>query len=327
MAIFKFDTFLITGAVYGGDGISTDLASVRVMQLRRDDGSRIRYPDALPSLLELMNEQARVGFDPDPLFIDSLIDERLFENPILYINCDEIPNFDFSVEENEALRRYLQLGGFLYLDAGIKASFLGSDMGHSYAAWEEREEVKDWFALIFPDNLFSPLPRNHEIFRTFYKGLPDNEYLRLEEDQKRLPDTVLTFVEQEKWPQGTYSFVGMKVNGRLACVASPICAMGWGRDEFGAWVPPISFRIRESAEDFDDTLKLASFEGKTFEVTREDGLKDVIYTIPGKRPLWVREPTGRWRIFKYYSGEEISDYAHSFYARLGMNVFLYALLN
>ena len=134
---------------------STDLASVRVMQLRRDDGSRIRYPDALPSLLELMNEQARVGFDPDPLFIDSLIDERLFENPILYINCDEIPNFDFSVEENEALRRYLQLGGFLYLDAGIKASFLGSDMGHSYAAWEEREEVKDWFALIFLTIFFS----------------------------------------------------------------------------------------------------------------------------------------------------------------------------
>ena len=27
------------------------------------------------------------------------------------------------------------------------------------------------------------------------------------------------------------------------------------------------------------------------------------------------------------SGEEISNYAHSFYARLGMNVFLYALLN
>ena len=284
-------------------------------------------PDALPSLLELMNEQARVGFDPDPLFIDTLTDGRLFDNPILYLNCDELPNFDFSPEENEALRRYLKLGGFLYLDAGIKASFLGADMGHSYAAWEERPEVREWFAQLFPESLFSPLPRNHEIFRTFYKGLPDNEYLRLEENQKRLPDTVLTFVEQEKWPQATYSFVGMKVNGRLACVASPICAMGWGRDEFGSWVPPISFRIRESAEDFDETLKLASFQGKTFEVTREDGLKDIIYTIPGKRPLWVREPTERWRIFKYYSGEEISDYAHSFYARLGMNVFLYALLN
>jgi type VI protein secretion system component VasK len=97
--------------------------------------------------------------------------------------------------------------------------------------------------------------------------------------------------------------------------------------EFGAWIPPISFRIRESAEDFDETLQVASFSGETYEVTREDGLKDEIYLLPGQRPLWVKEPTGRWRIFKYYSGEEISNYAHSFYARLGMNVFLYALLN
>ncbi len=303
------------------------VSEVRIMQLRRDMVSRIRYPDALPSLLDLMNEQSSTKFDPDPLFIESLTDERLFENPILYINCDELPNFEFSVEENEALRRYMELGGFVYLDAGIKASFLGSDLGHSYAAWEERDEVREWFGQIFPEKSFTPLARNHEIFRTFYKGLPDNEYLRLEEDQKRLPDTVLTFVEQEKWPQGTYSLVGIKVKERLACLASPICAMGWGRDEFGAWIPPISFRVRESAENFDETLQVASFAGQTFEVTREDGLKDEIYLLPGQRPLWVKEPTGRWRIFKYYSGEEISNYAHSFYARLGMNVFLYALLN
>ena len=71
-----------------------------------------------------MNEKSSTKFDPDPLFIESLADERLFENPILYINCDEFPNFEFSVEENEAIRRYMELGGFVYLDAGIKASFL-----------------------------------------------------------------------------------------------------------------------------------------------------------------------------------------------------------
>ena len=87
---------------------------------------------------------------------------------------------------------------------------------------------------------------------------------------------------------------------RLACVASPICAMGWGRDEFGTWIPPISFRIRESAEDFDETLQVASFSGQTYEVTREDGLKDEIYLMPAAA-TWVKEPTGRWRIFKYYS--------------------------
>jgi len=200
-------------------------------------------------------------------------------------------------------------------------------LGHSYAAWEERPEVREWFQEVFPEKAFIPLDRSHDLFRIFFKGLPKNADLQIEASQKRLPETVLTFVEQEKWPQGTYSFVGIKVKGRLACVASPICAMGWGRDEFGNWIPPISFRIRESAENFDENLKLASFTGGTFDVIREDGLKDIIYSEPGQRPAWVQEPTGRWRIFKYYSGEEISNYAHSFYARLGMNVFLYALLN
>ena len=271
---------------------------LRVMQLMKNPNGVRRYPDALPSLLTMMNEQTWAKFDTDPLFISELTDERIFENPILYINCDDQTNLEFTAEENQALRRYMELGGFVYLDAGIKASFLGADLGHSYAAWEERPEVREWFKDVFPEKAFIPLDRSHDLFRVFFKGLPQNSDLKIEASQKRLPETVLTFVEQEKWPQGTYSFVGIKVKGRLACVASPICAMGWGRDEFGNWIPPISFRIRESAENFDENLKLASFAGKTFEVIREDGLKDIIYSEPGQRPAWVQEPTGRWRIFK-----------------------------
>ena len=313
--------------VLGQDKTFSKEGSVRVVQLIRQENTTRRYPDALPSLLKMLNEQSTARFDIDPLFITNLTDERLLENPILYVNCDEQPNLEFSPEERDALRRYLELGGFLYLDAGIKASFLGSDLGHSYAAWEERPEVRELFSQVFPQKTFIPLPRDHDLFRTFFRGLPKNQDLKIQENQKRLPETVLTFVEREKWPQATYSFVGMKIKGRLACVASPICAMGWGRDEFGAWIPPISFRIRESADDFDENLKLASFSGGTYEVTREDGLKDIIYSESGQRPLWVQEPNGNWRIFKYYSGEEISNYAHAFYSRLGMNVFLYALLN
>ena len=116
----------------------------------RQENSVRRYPDALPSLLKMLNEQTHAKFDTDPLFIDTLTDERLFENPILYVNCDEQPNLEFPKEERDALRRYMELGGFVYLDAGIKASFLGADLGHSYAAWEERPEVRDLFTLVFP---------------------------------------------------------------------------------------------------------------------------------------------------------------------------------
>ncbi len=327
--LFSFFIFWISTGLHGNENhrSNRDDGSIRVVQLLRQENTVRRYPDALPSLLKMLNEQSNAKFDTDPLFINNLTDERLLENPILYINCDEQPNLEFPADERDALRRYLELGGFLYLDAGIKASFLGSDLGHSYAAWEERPEVKDLFSKVFPEKTFIPLSRDHDLFRTFFRGLPKNVDLKIQESQKRLPETVLTFVEREKWPQATYSFVGLKVKGRLACVASPICAMGWGRDEFGAWIPPISFRIRESADDFDENLKLASFSGGTYEVTREDGLKDIIYSESGQRPLWVQEPNGKWRIFKYYSGEEISNYAHAFYSRLGMNVFLYALLN
>lgn len=327
--LFSFFIFWIFTGLHGNENhrSNRDDGSIRVVQLLRQENTVRRYPDALPSLLKMLNEQSNAKFDTDPLFINNLTDERLLENPILYINCDEQPNLEFPADERDALRRYLELGGFLYLDAGIKASFLGSDLGHSYAAWEERPEVKDLFSKVFPEKTFIPLSRDHDLFRTFFRGLPKNVDLKIQESQKRLPETVLTFVEREKWPQATYSFVGLKVKGRLACVASPICAMGWGRDEFGAWIPPISFRIRESADDFDENLKLASFSGGTYEVTREDGLKDIIYSESGQRPLWVQEPNGKWRIFKYYSGEEISNYAHAFYSRLGMNVFLYALLN
>ncbi len=299
--------------------------TIRIVQLLKDESVYRRYPDALPSLLKHVNEKSTAHFDPDPLFVTRLDDKALTENAILYINCDDQPNLEFDEAERRTLRAFLERGGFLYLDAGIKASFLGADLGHSYAAWEARPEIDALFKQLFPDKPFVPLQRDHDLFRCFYRGLPDSSDLRIASEQKKLPETVLRFVVEEKWPQGTYSFLGLQLDERLAVLASPICAMGWGKDEFGNWLPPISFRIREGAEGFDKNLKLAAFEGSTYEVTREDGLKDIVYTQLGMRPVWVEEPNGRWRIFKYYSGEEISNYAHSFYTRLGANVFIYAL--
>ena len=61
-------------------------------------------------------------------------------------------------------------------------------------------------------------------------------------------------------------------------MASPICAMGWGRDgvrESG--FHRYLFESGESAENFDENLKrlACSFREVLFEVIREDGLKDV----------------------------------------------------
>ena len=163
-----------TSLLWPEERLEVKESGIRIMQLMRTQNGIRRYPDALPSLLKMMNEQTFARFDTDPLYVSTLTDERLLENPILYVNCDDQPNLEFPQEERDALRRYMEQGGFVYLDAGIKASFLGSDLGHSYAAWEERPEVKEWFAQVFPEKTFIPLPRNHDLFRTFFKGLPKN---------------------------------------------------------------------------------------------------------------------------------------------------------
>jgi hypothetical protein len=136
---------------------------------------------------------------------------------------------------------------------------------------------------------------------------------------------VREFVVNEKWPDGTYSMVALHVKGRIAVLASPIIAMGWGKNSLGGWQTTIRFRIREGTEGLSDTLKTAAYDGARFETTREDGGKDVIYCQKKALPAWVEEPGGHWRVFRYYGSREISDFAHVFYTRLGTNILVYAL--
>ena len=206
------------------------------------------------------------------------------------------------------------------MDAGINAEFLreNRELGqhHSFAEWDACPEIKDAFATVFPGRAFRPLPRSHVLFRSFYDGLPDASLL---------PDTVRTFVIREKWPDGTYSAVGLHLDGRLAVLVTPIVAMGWGQDRTGGWTTTIRFRVRESTDGLSEYLETAAYSGERFEVVREDGDKDVIYCQRQALPAWVEEPEGRWRVFRYYGSREISDFAHLFYTRLGTNILVYAL--
>ena len=108
--IQSFLIILITSSslVFSQSPSQSNEGSVRIVQLLRQENSIRRYPDALPSLLKMLNEQSNASFDTDPLFINTLTDERLLENPILYINCDEQPNLEFPQEERDALRRYME---------------------------------------------------------------------------------------------------------------------------------------------------------------------------------------------------------------------------
>ena len=111
-------------------------SGIRIVTLMRNLNATRKYPDALPSLLKTMNEETSTRFDTDPLFISELTDERLMENPILYVNCDDQPNLEFPAEELAALRH--GAGGFVIWMR--ESRLFRRDLGHSYAAWEERPE-------------------------------------------------------------------------------------------------------------------------------------------------------------------------------------------
>jgi hypothetical protein len=311
---------LLTGPCAFGQADGTD-DGLRVVQLVSGEPLRRNHPAGLPSLLSEISTITRFQFSPDPVFIQSFEDPRLFESGIVYVNYADRPDWTLTEGEVTALRAYLERGGFLYIDAGINSEFLRESAAlgqtHSFADWEITPVIAEQLQRVLPGREFEALPRSHPLFQGFYSGLPD---------PAPLPEAIREFIVNEKWPQGSYSAMALKVDGgRMAVLATPIIAMGWSRDRFGEWSDPISFRVREAAEGLDERLSNAAYSGTRFESTREDGSIEVIYTQPPAVPAWVQEPNGRWRVFRYYHGEEISQYAHEFYTRLGVNIFVYLM--
>ena len=278
------------------------------------------YPGALSSLLKHIASECRCNIVPEPAVIGDFTDSSLTDYPFIYINAADCREWSFSDEAASKLRSYLENGGFIFIDAGITASFLREHpelaASHSYAEWEAAPEIKALFEKVLPGHPFAPLGRKDPLFSIYYKGLPD---------AAKLPDSVRDYVVNEKWPEGTYSAVAIRLNGRIAVLCTPIIAMGWGRNELGQWKTSIQFRVLEQTEGLDQTLKNAAYSGAKFEVVREDGGKDIVYCQKDALPAWCMEPGGRWRVFRYYASREISDYTHEFYTRLGTNIIIYAI--
>ncbi len=283
---------------------------------------RMNYPNSVTTLLKELNLKTTTLFAEQPVILQSFETQEIFKYPFIFVNFADREDWTLSTTEKSNIKSYLERGGFIYIDAGINTEFLRKDrrhgQHHSFADWSITPVLKEQFQAIFHDKQFSPLKSSHDLFKCFYHGLPD---------PKELPDTVRNFVVNEKWPDGTYSAVGLKVNGRIAVLATPIISMGWGRNHLGQWQTEISFRIREGAEGLTESLETAAYSGAKFDAIRKDGRKDYIYCQQESKPAWAEEADGNWRVFRYYRSREISDYAHTFYTRLGINIILYAISN
>lgn len=323
--LFKFNKFYILMLWVGIlCSLALEGTELRVAQyLSAKETAYRNYPDALPSLLQSAREYSGMPIVAEPLLVSSFQDPRLESCPLLYVNWDDSQNWS-SLPEVEvlALRKYLQSGGYVLVDAGISAEFLRNServlsQHHSYGEWQEAPAVRDFFLRVLPENHFQPLGRDDPIYACFYQGLPDAE---------RLPPTVKEYTMREKWPNGTYSAVGIRLQGRLAVLATPVIAMGWGRNAVGGWSTVIRMRVLEDEEGLNRLLPSAPSLGAKFDARREDGGMDHIYCQNDSLPAWLHEPTGRWRVFQYYDSNQISDYTHIFYTRLGINYLIAALL-
>ncbi|MEA2011480.1 MAG: DUF4159 domain-containing protein [Verrucomicrobiota bacterium] len=292
---------------------------VHIAQLIQGRAISRHYPYALPTLLKYIKKETTLNVNQEVKLLTSFEDRRMFQFPFIYVNYADRKDWHFTEKEKTNLRSYLERGGFIYIDAGINADFLsekGAGQHHSYAEWRAAPDLAEAFKELFPEKDFVSLPRSHPLFSVFYSGLPDTEIL---------PDTVREFVKKEKWPGGTYSAVSLKFDGRIGVLATPIIAMGWGKNNLGQWQTTIRFRIRENTDGLSEYLKTAAYSGARFEVMREEGTKDIVFCQKRALPAWVNEPDGEWRVFRYYQSTEISDYAHVFYTRLGANILIYAM--
>ncbi len=110
----------------------------------------------LPHFLEFVRENTLLDVDPEAEVVE-LTSAKLFNYPFLVLSGHG--NIHFTDDEAQRLRRYLDGGGFLYVD---------DDYGLDKYIRREMKKV-------FPEQEFAELPFSHPIYHTHYdfpSGLP-----------------------------------------------------------------------------------------------------------------------------------------------------------
>jgi hypothetical protein len=134
---------------------SSSAIGVTIARFQYDGGDWYCDPGSLDNwLVELENRtDIKVERPPVVVKIDS---EDLYQYPFLYMSGHG--KIIFSEQDKDQLRRYLDAGGFLYVDDnyGLDGSF------------------RELMISIFPDTPLEILPNDHELFHCWYDlpGLP-----------------------------------------------------------------------------------------------------------------------------------------------------------
>ena len=129
---------------------------IQIARVQYGGGGDWYAGDPLPQLIAYAREHTLLSLAPEPLTVE-LTSDRLFTVPFLFLNGHG--NVVFTDDEAARLRRYLEAGGFL---------FVNDDYGLDAAARRE-------LAKVFPGQELQPLPASHPVYRAHYvfpDGLP-----------------------------------------------------------------------------------------------------------------------------------------------------------
>jgi hypothetical protein len=167
-------------------------------------------PSALNNLLAVMEQQLqmRVDYEKRPI---APTHERLYDYPLLFTHGRR--NFRWSAAERQALKDYLDRGGFLFADAIC---------GNKEFADSLRAELKS----IYPDATFARIPPSHPMFTEEFRGF-NLSSVTLRDPQIRDEGEPLL----AKPIKTTPLLEGLEIDGRIAVVLSPYdisCALEKG---------------------------------------------------------------------------------------------------
>ncbi len=129
--------------------------ALRIVQLRYE-GHWNPHPGAITALAEQIRARTSIDVGKEPLHLD-ITDPALSHLPLALLSGDGA--FSLSDDQRVALKRWLDLGGFLIIDnAGLHRS------SESFNRCVHKE-----FEPLFPARPMSRISSDHVIFRTFYR--------------------------------------------------------------------------------------------------------------------------------------------------------------
>lgn len=148
----KISTLMVMVAViaYLQPARAQDVNTVKVAAVKYSGGGDwYQAQTPLPNFLEYVRQNTLLDVEPQPEVVE-LSSDKVFSYPFLFISGHG--NVAFSDDEARRLRRYLENGGFLYVD---------DDYGMD-------EYIRREMKKVFPEREFAELPFDHEIYHTHY---------------------------------------------------------------------------------------------------------------------------------------------------------------